>query len=100
VARAAPTPKSDAIVSTADAGNRTSSGTAGMYGKRGTMAATTNAASVAKPWNELSDRGALVTTSTEDLAQRLGRALEKAYDGRVRYGFSRENKIAHIWWSR
>ncbi|HEY5619419.1 MAG TPA: BCAM0308 family protein [Vicinamibacterales bacterium] len=51
-------------------------------------------------WKELGDGSALMTTSTEHLAQRLGRALEKAYDGRVRYGFSHENKIAHIWWSR
>jgi hypothetical protein len=42
----------------------------------------------------------LITTSTEHLAQRLGRALEKAYDGKARYGFSHENKLAHVWWHR
>ena len=48
----------------------------------------------------LEDGGLLVTTSTAHLAQRLGRALEKAYDGTIRYGFSHENKLAHIWWRR
>lgn len=42
----------------------------------------------------------LVTTTTEHLAVRLGRALEKAFDGRVLYGFSHENKLAHVWWHR
>lgn len=42
----------------------------------------------------------LVTTTTEHLAVRLGRALERAYDGRVLYGFSHENKLAHVWWHR
>lgn len=42
----------------------------------------------------------IVTTTTEHLAQRLGHALEKAYDGDVRYDFSHENKLAHVWWHR
>ena len=42
----------------------------------------------------------LLTTTTEHLALRLGRALEKAFDGRVLYGFSHENKLAHVWWHR
>jgi hypothetical protein len=42
----------------------------------------------------------LVTTTTEHLAVRLGRALQKAFDGRVLYGFSHENKLAHVWWHR
>jgi hypothetical protein len=42
----------------------------------------------------------LVTTTTEHLAIRLGRALEKAYDGKVLYGFSHVNKLAHVWWHR
>ncbi len=41
-----------------------------------------------------------ITTTTERLAQRLGHALEKAYGGEVRYGFSHENKLARIWWHR
>jgi hypothetical protein len=42
----------------------------------------------------------LITTTTEHLAIRLGRALHKAYDGRVLYGISHENKLAHVWWHR
>jgi hypothetical protein len=41
-----------------------------------------------------------VTTTTEHLAQRLGHAIEKAYDGEIRYDFSHENKLAHVWWRR
>jgi len=42
----------------------------------------------------------LVTTTTEHLAQRLGHALEKAFDGEVRYDFSHENKLARVSWCR
>lgn len=42
----------------------------------------------------------LISTTTEHLSIRLGRALEKAFDGRVLYGFSHENKLAHVWWHR
>ncbi len=42
----------------------------------------------------------VVRTSTEHLAQRLGQALHKAFDGVVHYGFSHENKFAHVTWSR
>jgi len=41
-----------------------------------------------------------ITTTTEHLAQRLGHALEKAFDGEVRYDFSHENKLAHVYWRR
>lgn len=41
-----------------------------------------------------------ITTTTEHLAQRLGHAVEKAYDGTIRYDFSHENKLAHVWWQR
>jgi hypothetical protein len=51
-------------------------------------------------WQDLEGDGLLLTTSTEHLAQRLGHALQKAYDGEVHYGFSHENKLAHIWWRR
>jgi hypothetical protein len=44
--------------------------------------------------------GLLVATTTEHLAVRLGRALESAYDGDLRYGFAHENKLAHVWWRR
>ena len=42
----------------------------------------------------------MISTTTEHLAQRLGHALKKAYDGEVRYDFSHENKLAHVWWHR
>jgi hypothetical protein len=52
-------------------------------------------------WYDIGHRDdVLITTTTEHLAMRLGRALEKAYDGRVRYGFSHVNKLAHVWWHR
>lgn len=51
-------------------------------------------------WSNLEDGGLLVTTTTEHLAQRLGHAIEKAYSGEVRYGFSHENKLTHVWWRR
>lgn len=41
-----------------------------------------------------------LTTTTEHLAQRLGHALEKAYDGNTRYDFSHENKLARVYWRR
>lgn len=46
------------------------------------------------------DGDIIVQTTTEHLAQRLGHALEKAYDGEIRYDFSHENKLAHVWWRR
>ena len=51
-------------------------------------------------WGEDGTGGLLMTTTTEHLAIRLGRALEKAFDGKVLYGFSHENKLAHVWWHR
>ena len=42
----------------------------------------------------------IVTTTTEHLAKRLGRALEKACSGEVRYDFSHENKLARVYWQR
>ena len=51
-------------------------------------------------WENLDGGGLLITTATGDLAERLGSALEKAYDGAIHHGFSHENKLAHIWWHR
>jgi hypothetical protein len=42
----------------------------------------------------------VVSTTTEHLAQRLGHALEKAFQGEVRYDFSHENKLARVYWRR
>lgn len=41
-----------------------------------------------------------VWTSTEHLALRLGRALQRALHGSVRYSFSHENKFADVTWQR
>jgi hypothetical protein len=42
----------------------------------------------------------MLATTTEHLAQRLGRSMHKAFKGEVRYDFSHENKLAHVYWSR
>ena len=45
--------------------------------------------------------GALtVTTTNEKLAQRIGRALQKAYHGEVSYRWSEDTKYAHVEWAR
>jgi hypothetical protein len=51
-------------------------------------------------WDDDGTGGLLIATSTEHLAQRLGHAVNKAYDGEVHYRFSHENKFAHVWWQR
>jgi NMD protein affecting ribosome stability and mRNA decay len=51
-------------------------------------------------WGDDGSGGLLITTTTEHLAVRLGRALERAFDGRVLFGFAHENKLAHVWWHR
>jgi NMD protein affecting ribosome stability and mRNA decay len=50
-------------------------------------------------WEETANQ-LVVKTTTEHLAQRLGHALEKAFDGDVRYDFSHENKLARVYWER
>lgn len=50
-------------------------------------------------WKEAKTR-LTVTTTTEHLAQHLGRALQRAYNGDVRYDFSHENKLARVYWQR
>ncbi|HQZ98166.1 MAG TPA: BCAM0308 family protein [Pyrinomonadaceae bacterium] len=42
----------------------------------------------------------VIETTTEHLAQRLGHAVEKAYDGKTVYDFSHENKVARVHWTR
>ena len=51
-------------------------------------------------WEDEGNGKLVVKTTTEHLAQRLGHALEKAFKGAVRYDFSHENKLAHVWWQR
>jgi hypothetical protein len=42
----------------------------------------------------------VVLTTNEKLAQRLGRALRKAYNGTVEYRWSEDNKLARVIWNR
>ena len=51
-------------------------------------------------WKEGEKHQLTVTTTTEHLAQRLGHALEKAFDGSVHYDFSHENKLTRVSWHR
>lgn len=41
-----------------------------------------------------------VTTTTEQMAMRLGHAVERAYGGMVRCGFSHDKEYARVWWHR
>ena len=41
-----------------------------------------------------------IETTTEKLAQRLGRSLEKAFGGSVTYKWSHNNKFARVIWQR
>ena len=42
----------------------------------------------------------IVETTTEKLAQRLGRSLEKARGGKVAYKWSHNNKFVHVFWEK
>jgi hypothetical protein len=44
--------------------------------------------------------GLTVTTTTDQLAARLGRALRHAFGGDVRFLFSHENKLTRVHWHR
>jgi len=41
-----------------------------------------------------------ITTTNEKLAQRIGKALHKAYDGRIDYKWSEDTKLARVKWHR
>jgi hypothetical protein len=41
-----------------------------------------------------------ILTTNEKLAQRIGRALHKAYDGSVAYKWSEDNKLVRVSWQR
>lgn len=51
-------------------------------------------------WETPNANSLKVATTTEKLAQRLGHELNKAFGGTVRYDFSHENKLVHVWWHR
>jgi NMD protein affecting ribosome stability and mRNA decay len=41
-----------------------------------------------------------ITTTNEKLAQRIGRALQKAYQGDISYRWSEDTKYLHVEWAR
>ena len=49
---------------------------------------------------ESSDGGIEITTTNEKLAQRIGKALHKAYSGTVEYRWSGDTKLARVLWHR
>jgi len=49
---------------------------------------------------ERSDTKIIILTTNEKLAQRIGRALYKAYRGKVEYKWSEDNKLARVNWHR
>lgn len=51
-------------------------------------------------WDSVKGEGITITTTTEQLAHRLGHVLQKTFGGSVRYVFSHENKLARVWWRR
>jgi NMD protein affecting ribosome stability and mRNA decay len=46
------------------------------------------------------DSTCTISTTNEKLAQRIGRALHKAYSGTVAYKFSADNKLVRVTWHR
>jgi NMD protein affecting ribosome stability and mRNA decay len=42
----------------------------------------------------------VINTTNEKLAQRLGRAMKKAFSGRVAYHWSHDNKLVRVEWAR
>ena len=51
-------------------------------------------------WTPRGKQELTILTTTESLAQRLGRELKKTFHGAVHYEFSHENKFAHVTWTR
>ncbi len=47
-----------------------------------------------------SNGGVTITTTNEKLAQRIGRALQRAYQGEVSYRWSEDTKYLHVEWVR
>ena len=63
-------------------------------------AATVNPLGRIAAWLPRGPQSLTLWTTTEHLAQRLGRALYRAFRGAVHYEFSHENKFADVTWRR
>jgi hypothetical protein len=51
-------------------------------------------------WERTAEHGLTISTTTDHLALRLGRALEAAFGGDARITFSHENKLTRVRWQR
>jgi hypothetical protein len=51
-------------------------------------------------WDRSKPGTLTITTTTEHLVERLGRALHHAFHGDIDYGFSHANKLARATWRR
>lgn len=49
---------------------------------------------------EARPEGIELTTTNEKLAQRIGKAMHKAYSGEIEYKWSEDNKLARVNWHR
>ena len=49
---------------------------------------------------QFGDNEITITTTNEKLAQRIGRAIHKAYSGTIEYRFSEDTKLARVNWRR
>lgn len=49
---------------------------------------------------DFDDGGIEITTTNEKLAQRIGKALHKAYSGSIEYRWSEDTKLARVNWHR
>jgi hypothetical protein len=49
---------------------------------------------------EEQDGALVIQTTTEKLAQRIGRAIHKAHKGEVEYKFGETNQVARVYWER
>jgi hypothetical protein len=49
---------------------------------------------------EEQDDALVIQTTTEKLAQRIGRAIRSAHKGEVKYQFGETNQVARVYWER
>ena len=49
---------------------------------------------------QTAEKAMVITTTNEKLAQRIGRAIHKAYSGDIEYQFGGDTKLARVNWHR